>query len=59
MRGFIGFLLGIAVTIGAAFIHDSVYSTPVDKAYVNWDTVQESLQRGYEVAREQVDRLTK
>jgi hypothetical protein len=59
MRSFIAFLLGIAVTVGAALVHDTIYSAPSDSAYVNWDTVQDSLRRGYEMAREQVSRLTK
>jgi opacity protein-like surface antigen len=59
MRSFLAFLLGIAVSIGAALVHDTVYSAPTDKPYVNWNHVQDSVRRGYDLVREQWDQLTK
>ena len=37
MRSLISFLLGIAVTVGAAYVHDSAMAKPTDKPLVNWD----------------------
>ena len=37
MRSIIAFLLGIAVTIGAAYVHDTAVAGPTDKPLVNWD----------------------
>jgi hypothetical protein len=37
MRGLLAFILGIVVTIGAAFVHDTMVSGT--KPFVSWDTV--------------------
>lgn len=56
MRSLVAFLLGVAVTIGFAYIHDNI-SAPSDRPYVNWDTVKERTQSSYEYLRGQWDRL--
>lgn len=57
MRSFFAFLLGIVVTIGFAYIHDNI-SAPSERPYVNWDTLKEKTQSGYDYVRGQFDRLT-
>jgi hypothetical protein len=37
MRAFLAFILGIVVTVGAAFIHDTMVAGA--SPYVNWDAV--------------------
>ncbi len=59
MRLLSGFLLGILATVIAAFVHDTAFSVPPAKPFVNWDSVQDSTRGAYEGAREQWDRLTK
>jgi hypothetical protein len=52
------FLLGIAVTIGAAYVHDAAAATPTDKRIVNWDQLGDVTRDALEVARSQWNRLT-
>jgi hypothetical protein len=59
MRLFSGFILGVVVTIVAAFVHDTVVTVPPAKPYVNWEVVQESVRQGAEAARAEWDRWTK
>lgn len=58
MRSIVAFLLGVAVTIGGAYVHDNV-SASTAKPFVNWDAVKESTQSGYDFARAQIEKWTK
>jgi hypothetical protein len=59
MRSLIAFLLGIAVTIGAAYVHDTAMVGPTDKLLVNWDQFHDITHSAYDAARNQWNRLTK
>ena len=59
MRSIIAFLLGIAVTVGGAYIHDTAVARPTDKPLVNWDQFNEVAHSTMEAARTQWNRLTK
>ncbi len=59
MRVLFGIILGIALTVGVAFVHDSwtppatTGATVTDqRAMVNWDVVGDSLRRVGQRARE-------
>jgi hypothetical protein len=58
MRSIIAFLLGIAVTIGAAYVHDTAVAGPTDKPLVNWDQLQGVTHDAVDAARNQWNRLT-
>jgi hypothetical protein len=58
MRSIISFLLGIAVTIGAAWVHDTAVAKPTDKPIVNWDQLGDVTHDALEVARSQWNKLT-
>jgi hypothetical protein len=58
MRSIISFLLGIAVTIGAAYVHDTAIAKPTDKPIVNWDQFGDVTHSAIEGARSQWNRLT-
>lgn len=45
MRSLFAFLLGIAATLGFAYVHDTI-SAPSERPYVNWEVVKESTQAG-------------
>jgi hypothetical protein len=65
MRLILGMILGVILTIGAAYVHDTVWITPtgtttgVERPMVNWDVVQNTARNAGTRAREQVDKLTK
>jgi hypothetical protein len=59
MRSIIAFLLGIAVTIGTAYVHDTATAGPTVKPLVNWDQLASVTHDAIEAARAQWDRLTK
>ena len=59
MRSVMAFLLGVAVTIGAAYIHDTAVAKPTDKPLVNWDQFRDVTHGAIEAARNQWNRLTK
>ena len=58
MRVFFAFLLGIAVTIGGAFVRDAMVTPPAQR-FVNWDVVSESTRGAIDSARAQWDRWMK
>jgi hypothetical protein len=58
MRSIISFLLGIAVTIGAAYVHDTAVAKPTDKPLVNWDQLGGVTHDAIEAARGQWNKLT-
>jgi hypothetical protein len=59
MRSFIAFLLGIVVTIGAAYVHDTAVALPTDKPLVNWDQFSTVTHNAIEGIRNQWNRLMK
>jgi hypothetical protein len=59
MRLISGFLLGVVATVVAALIHDTAFSAPPAKPFVNWESVQDSARGGLDTMREQWDRMTK
>jgi len=59
MRGIISFVLGIAVTVGAAYVHDTAVAKPTDKPLVNWDQVSGVTHDAIDAARSQWNKLTK
>ncbi len=59
MRTLVAFLLGIVVTIGAAYVHDTAIVRPTDKPLVNWDQFNEVTHSAIDAARNQWNRLTK
>lgn len=59
MRLLVGFVLGVVVTIFAAFVHDRIVIAPPAKPYVNWDVVQESVRAGLDAGYAQWERWTK
>ena len=58
MRSIISFLLGVAVTIGAAYVHDTAVAKPTDKPIVNWDQFNGVTHDAIEAARSQWNKLT-
>lgn len=58
MRTFLAFIIGVVLTIGFAFIHDTVI-TPPAKPFVNWDAVQDGARDVVDFGRTQWDRLVK
>lgn len=59
MRSVIAFVLGIVVTIGTAYVHDTAVAGPTDKPLVNWDQLNGVTHNAIEAARNQWNRLTK
>ncbi len=59
MRTLTGFIFGVVVTIGVAFVHDTVATAPPAKPLVNWDAVQDSARGVVVLARDQWNRLMK
>jgi hypothetical protein len=64
MRILFGMILGAAITVGGAYLRDSMYATPTPSAgvsgrpMVNWDVVGASTRNVTDVVREQWSRLT-
>lgn len=58
MRTIVGFLLGIAVTIGAAYVHDTASASTDAKPLVNWDQVGGVTRDAVDAARNQWKKLT-
>jgi len=61
MRSIFAFILGIFVTIGAAYFHDNyamASSSPEAKPMVNWEVVTDSARLVAVRARQQWDKLT-
>ncbi len=58
MRTIMAFLLGIAVTIGAAYVRDTTTAGPTVKPLVNWDQLGGVTRDAVEAARNQWNKLT-
>jgi hypothetical protein len=58
MRLVIGLIVGAALTVGGAYIHDTMESGAA-KPLVNWTNAAELEKVAYDYAKAQVDRLVK
>jgi len=58
MRTIFAFLLGIAVTIGAAYMRDNAIAGTTAKPLVNWDQVGGVTRDAVDAARNQWNKLT-
>jgi hypothetical protein len=58
MKYVIGFIVGVAVTIGGAAIYDNM-GPGADKALVNWTTANDLQRTTVNYVRAQFDRLAK
>jgi hypothetical protein len=60
MRTLFGIILGAAITVGAAYMHDAsaMQNTPgAARTIVNWDVATEVTDKALRSLRRQVDRL--
>jgi hypothetical protein len=58
MRFVIGFIVGVALTVGGAAIHDNV-EPGASSPLVNWTTANDLRQTTFDYVRGQFDRLVK
>jgi hypothetical protein len=58
MRTIMAFLLGIAVTIGAAYVRDNAVAGTAAKPLVNWDQLGGVTREAVDAARNQWNKLT-
>lgn len=68
MRFLFGIVVGVALTIGVAYVHDLGYTQPATtpapgetvaaKPFVNWDSVGVNARAAASAIREQWDKLT-
>jgi hypothetical protein len=58
MRFVIGLIVGAALTVGGAYIHDNMESGAA-KPLVNWTNAAELEKVAYDYVKAQVDRLVK
>jgi hypothetical protein len=59
MRTLFGFLLGVVVTVGAAYIHDVTAASAVTKPLVNWNELGDVTGGAVDAARNWLHRLTR
>ena len=59
MRTIFAFILGIVVTVGAAYVHDAAMASATTKPLVNWDQVGSATTGAIDAARSQFNKLTK
>jgi len=59
MRTLTAFILGIVMTIGAAYVHDTAIALPDEKPLVNWDQFNNVAHSAIEGIRNQWNRMTK
>ena len=63
MRMFLGIVIGIVLTIGAAYIYDSIRNTSgdqetFDRPVVNWDVLGHGVKSAASAVQDGVSRLT-
>lgn len=58
MRYVIGFIIGVALTVGSAWIYDNVGSG-TSSPLVNWTTANDLQKQTVDYVRDQFDRLVK
>lgn len=59
MRLLFGIVLGAALTVTAAYIHDSMQTGTPARNLVNWDVASKVASDTQRSVREQVDKLSK
>jgi hypothetical protein len=59
MRLLFGIVLGAALTVTAAYIHDSMQNGTPGRTLVNWDVASKVANDTQRSVREQVDKLSK
>jgi hypothetical protein len=52
MRLFLGLVLGVALTIGGAYVLDNTNSGPTARPMVNWDVVAKNIDGVVALARD-------
>jgi hypothetical protein len=57
MRFIVGILIGFAIVIGGAYVHDQSIAEG-GKKVVNWDVAGDLTRKGVDRAREEFDKLT-
>jgi hypothetical protein len=58
MRMFFGLILGCALTVGGAYVADSVASGPGVRPMVNWDVVAKNIDSVVALARDGWKKIT-
>jgi hypothetical protein len=64
MRLLFGIVLGAVITVGAAYVHDTMYAVPsptlpgVTRTLVNWDVAGEVADKSTRLIRREFERLT-
>jgi hypothetical protein len=58
MRSLFAFILGIAFTVGVAYVRDTQVAGPSAKPLVNWTEVADTTRSAMDFTRAQWDRLT-
>ena len=53
MRALLAFILGIVVTIGAAFVHDTMVASGAANPLVNWSNLHSTAQTLVDTVRNQ------
>jgi hypothetical protein len=57
MKYFIGFIVGVALTVGGAWAYDNV--SGVANPLVNWTTANDLVRTAVDAGKVQIDRLVK
>jgi hypothetical protein len=52
MRFFLGLIIGVALTIGGAYVVDNMNSGPGARPMVNWDVVAKNIDGVVAIARD-------
>jgi hypothetical protein len=53
MRALLAFILGIVITVGAAFVHDTMVASGASNPLVNWGNLHSSAQTIVDTVRSQ------
>jgi len=56
MRALLAFILGIVVTIGAAFVHDTMTASGGTNPLVNWSNLHSTAQNIVDTVRNQFNK---
>ena len=56
MRALLAFIFGIVVTIGAAFVHDTLISSGASNPLVNWSNLHSTAQTVVDTMRSQFNK---
>jgi hypothetical protein len=58
MRVFLGLIIGVALTIGGAYLIDNMNSGPAARPMVNWDVVAKNIDGVVALARDGWKKIT-